>query len=649
VDRDYLLARVLPRIEMGRQPAAAPFVVVATQTVEVGANLDFDALVTESAPFASLVQRLGRLNRSGEPGVVAPALVVQDSTVQTDDPVYGAARSATWQWLAEQSDPVRYTPKLDPATLTGGLPASPLALRHLAELAPDGLAPEDPYIPILDESTLDAWARTSPAPVPDPPVASFLHGLVEQRPVVSLVWRANLGEDPDRWAELVDAVPPAAEEMLEVALPAARRWLESAQPDARLSDQESEPDGEQPVEPAATVFRVRDGSGRPLVLAYRGRDDADVVPPGRIRPGDVVVVPVKYGGCDEYGWHPEWARDVVDVADLAWRRGRPVLRLGPYLRTVVAGYHKELVDSPQLADLLKAVSEDGAEALVRPDAYPDLLRSLGESSQDRELPLPRNFLRLAAASEGQGSLRTTLTSDGNGGPGPWPVLLSRAGIQLADDHSEAGSATNGGRERTKLDPHQLAVACRARQFAKNLGLQGLVEAVGIAARHHDEGKRDPRMQAMLWGGSRLHADAAAEPIAKSGMDPADRQAYRRAREQAGYPTGMRHEALSARIVAAYLAGMSEVDQDLVVHLVTSHHGRSRPLLPPIVDEAPETVTVTGIGEFSTAETVDWDAPRRFARLNQRYGRWGLALLETVVRLADIWCSARDESVKEERR
>lgn len=33
--------------------------------------------------------------------------------------------------------------------------------------------------------------------------------------------------------------------------------------------------------------------------------------------------------------------------------------------------------------------------------------------------------------------------------------------------------------------------------------------------------------------------------------------------------------------------------------------------------------------------VDWKQPERFARLAQVYGRWGLALLETVLRLGDM--------------
>jgi CRISPR-associated endonuclease/helicase Cas3 len=93
----------------------------------------------------------------------------------------------------------------------------------------------------------------------------------------------------------------------------------------------------------------------------------------------------------------------------------------------------------------------------------------------------------------------------------------------------------------------------------------------------------------------------------------------------------------------------DIDADLVVHLVAAHHGRSRPLLPAVTDPDPCLVPVSISGstrQLSTAATVDWDAPRRFAELNRRYGRWGLALLETILRLADIWCSERDERAAE---
>ncbi len=47
------------------RPEEGPVIVVATQTIEVGADLDLDALVIEACPLDALTQRLGRLNRLG--------------------------------------------------------------------------------------------------------------------------------------------------------------------------------------------------------------------------------------------------------------------------------------------------------------------------------------------------------------------------------------------------------------------------------------------------------------------------------------------------------------------------------------------------------------------------------------------------------
>jgi CRISPR-associated endonuclease/helicase Cas3 len=56
-------ARLVARLE--EQPGAAGRILVTTQVIEAGVDLDASALVTEPAPWASLVQRAGRLNREG--------------------------------------------------------------------------------------------------------------------------------------------------------------------------------------------------------------------------------------------------------------------------------------------------------------------------------------------------------------------------------------------------------------------------------------------------------------------------------------------------------------------------------------------------------------------------------------------------------
>jgi len=156
---------------------------------------------------------------------------------------------------------------------------------------------------------------------------------------------------------------------------------------------------------------------------------------------------------------------------------------------------------------------------------------------------------------------------------------------------------------------------------------------------------------MLHGGDRLRSEAWPELLAKSGMDPSDRVLAARAQEASGWPAGMRHEAISAVAVAAVAnadpALVNDVDLDLVLHLVATHHGNGRPLLPAVLDENPVEVRthVPGHGvsvEVGSGATIDWSAPARFERLGARYGWWGLALLESVVRLADIACSKEYE-------
>ncbi|MEV4183490.1 type I-U CRISPR-associated helicase/endonuclease Cas3 [Streptosporangium canum] len=629
IDREYLLRRCYPRMKVGRTRAAGkPLIVCATQTVEVGANIDADHLVTESASLAALIQRLGRLNRLGKL-TRADAVVVHDASVGPDDPVYGPARQATWQWLSTLTAP------LESNQLGDGIDVSPLALRRLLEpLDPavrQGMREPLPYMPVLFDQVLDAWVRTSPIPYPDPPVAPYLHGIDRGSPDVAVVWRSGLVEgEPQAWPLAVMEMPPSTEEAVEVSLHAVRQWLAEEESSDPLGDVEGAPQDEDP--PPSRFWRLNQ------VVCYRGKDDVTLISPAEIRPGDLIVVPCEQGGCDEYGWNPTSTSPVLDVADLAYRGGRPAVRLGP---AIVDAARR---DSPAIGQALRDLI-DQTRADLADDAPPAagvyrkelqrIIDLLPAEDLENPLPLARNLRALT---------RCTVTFTDKA---PYVALLTTKGGAWVGDADAWGSSVAGSGKKMALHVHERAVADRAEEFALNLGLGPvLVNSVRVAALWHDEGKRDARFQAMLHGRPPrvLRSGTRRELLAKSGLDPTDRAAYRRAKLISGYPDGMRHEALSARIAHLHLeAGSHDVDPDLVIHLVAAHHGRSRPLLPPVTDPAPETVHIDELSAtLDTSETLDWDAPRRFAELNHRYGRWGLALLESVVRLADIWCSEREE-------
>jgi CRISPR-associated endonuclease/helicase Cas3 len=77
-------------------------------------------------------------------------------------------------------------------------------------------------------------------------------------------------------------------------------------------------------------------------------------------------------------------------------------------------------------------------------------------------------------------------------------------------------------------------------------------------------------------------------------------------------------------------------RDLALHLIAAHHGRARPHFPAGEAFDPER-------KDSDAAEIVREVPRRFARLQRRYGRWGLAYIESLVRAADALASQVNEA------
>ena len=86
-----------------------------------------------------------------------------------------------------------------------------------------------------------------------------------------------------------------------------------------------------------------------------------------------------------------------------------------------------------------------------------------------------------------------------------------------------------------------------------------------------------------------------------------------------------------------------LQRSLLVHLVISHHGKGRPLVPPSADGAAKSVqwVVEGVSVTADADLarIDREQPGRFENLQAQLGPWGLALLEAIVIRADHAVSA----------
>lgn len=152
----------------------------------------------------------------------------------------------------------------------------------------------------------------------------------------------------------------------------------------------------------------------------------------------------------------------------------------------------------------------------------------------------------------------------------------------------------------------------------------LAEAVRIAARFHDRGKdRDP-WQADIGNPRPRKSGVPWEPLAKS--------------ERRGFVSRLsgsyRHEFGSLREASEDEAIRRHPECDLILHLIAAHHGWARPHF-----DRDQWDIADGVTEEENA-AVAAETMRRFARLQRRFGHWGLAWLESLVRAADYAASGR---------
>ena len=314
VGRDQIVETLAPfRTGAPRVPdEAGPLFVVATQCLEVGVDLDLDGLVTQAASLDALRQRFGRLNRAGRSVQAAGAILAlaEDIAKKADDPVYGDRLVRTWEALKRmaRNDEVDF-----------GIEAFD-ARRKECAVDVETLAAPRAASPVLMPAYLDLWSQTSPPPTADPDVGLFLHGVDRTSAGVSIVWRsditrADLAPNAADLKTLLTLVPPRAEEMVEVPLWSARAWLRR--------DLDRDPAGVSDAPERDRTEESEPGAGPHGRWGFRwaGADDPRTgnVSPSRLQPGDVLVVPAEYGGCDEFGWAPASAAAVVDVADAAAR------------------------------------------------------------------------------------------------------------------------------------------------------------------------------------------------------------------------------------------------------------------------------------------------------------------------------------------
>ena len=624
---------------------SSPVIVVATQTLEVGADLDFDGLVTECASLDALRQRFGRLNRMGRNVESRAEILIRgdqvNMTPKNRDPVYGQAISNTWQWLIQHKD-AKGEVDFGIARLNRVL--------HKEECLRELNAPSKDA-PVMLPAHVDCWAQTAPEPFPSPDVAVFLHGPQESAPDVQVCWRADLDlsskETQSHALESLRLCPPSSVETLPVPIGVFKHWLAGSE-----STEDHSPDVEGVAVPGDDPTQLLN-SGNRRVVRWQGvqTNRGDITSnPADIRPGEVLAIPTTHPGPpSQLGDLPAQAKespDTLDIGDIAHRitRAKPILRLHP---KVVSAWPNSLPAKAGTLSLLEdiehkyeedtsAVAEAVQKVLLALSVSeaPDRWRWLSDAATElkNEFPTAASVER-ACRLIGDQSLVLT------------GRRLVRRLTQEIDHFSDEDDASSSGISHQDGKPvplrtHLPGVERFARWHAEGCGLSDeLSSAIARAGLLHDVGKADRRFQSLLRGGLPW---VAGEELAKSADMPNTRAARHRARHASGYPEGGRHELLSVRMAESAPALLPERKElrDLVLHLVASHHGRCRPFAPVVTDNELVQTNYELCGHKMSwpgptdLERLDSGVADRYWRLSRRYGWWGLAWLEALLRLAD---------------
>ena len=650
VDKEAVMGRLrnlkLHSDESADRHLERPVIVVATQTLEVGADLDFDGLVTECASLDALRQRFGRLNRMGRNIEARAEILVCASQAKPvrgaeEDPVYGKALPLTWQWLEEH--------KNEEGKVDFGIARLDPLVAEEGSLA--GLNAPSADAPVMLPAHVDCWAQTEPQPQPSPDVAHFLHGARESVPDVQVCWRADIDltnkDAQDAAIESLTLCPPSSSETLPAPVALFKRWLAGKGANDFSADADVEG-----VQISDEDWEDSNLSAR-RIIRWRGTktDGKDLTSdPANVRPGDVIVIPSTHPGPrDRLGDLPPEASDspaTLDVGDAAHRlaRAKPILRLHPAL---VGAWPDSLAAKATARSLLNDLSrkhEDDPHEVA--DAVRGLLKELSKAdAPDGWDWLPQAARELGAEFSTAAALRRECRLVGSqclilAGRRRVKNLSHEAAIFSDEDDAAASGISHRDGQPVPLHTHLPGVEAIARRHAAGCGLPNrLLEAVARAGLLHDLGKADPRFQAMLRGGPPW---PAGEILAKSAMMPRSPTGRKRIRAASGYPTGGRHELLSVRLAETAPALLPKDDalRDLVLHLVASHHGYCRPFAPVVADDEPVTVEYTLCGHRmrwsgpTKLERLDSGVADRYWRLTRRYGWWGLAWLEALLRLAD---------------
>lgn len=636
-----------------------PAFLIATSAGEVGVDLDADHMVCDLVAWERMVQRLGRVNRRGDGE--AKVVVVAEAGHPDEHELRTASYNLGDKLPKEQKRTLELFDKRNNATTArarlkqtdlstaetkklkkqisaykdddakklatyeanvaqhralqmllgavkeagGGLsPESLLQLRQQANLADKLRAAMtvEPLRPELTRALVDAWSMTSLDEHPGrPEIDPWLRGFRPNDPPQTIVvWRRHLPVGSDGCFDakaakrFFEVAPPHTSEQLETETHLVLGWL------IERAAAISKPTGDEALLDAEKVVAI--------ALGRRGE------PKEGLTLGQIAAAKSK-GGTENKETKKTREQNIKQLERLLVDATLVVdARLGGLIDGLLSEHTETIAEA----------SDDGSTIWI---ARPDIaevpvtgfrIRVLGDNKEDESA---------WRTTPGAGWVRRHLfvTKHLDGEPAEALVIDGWAGDTAnEEERSEAVGPQ-------QLEEHQTLAEDCARQIARRLGIEAAREnLLAFTARLHDEGKRAPRWQ-LAFNAPKDWRDGRRYAKTKGPID-------------FGLLDGYRHELGSMPYVEAHneFKALATDDQDLVLHLLTAHHGFARPVIGTSgCDDAPPSI----VEQRARAVAL------RFARLSRRWGPWGLAWWEALLRSADQTASRHNrqaETPKKER-
>lgn len=566
------------------EPRKGTVYLVCTSAGEVGVDMSADHLICDLSTYESMAQRFGRVNRYGNGA--ARIDVVHPAVFDTQGKPLEAARARTVGLLGK----LRCRPD-------GLRDASPAGLSELLERAIHEGSGGDTTdrTKALREYILAAFAP-APAVLPvtdilfDAWALTTVRGKLPGRPEVEPYLHGEAEEDQATyfaWREevslLTGCVADSAIAELMGDFPLKPHETLRVPTFGKRGSAAVHLEAIAERKPAVPVW-VLEPSGEVTVFKTLAELSSQVAQKRRSLAGRTVILPPAAGGLTKNGMLDGNERRTdgrdYDVAGIPPKKAEPLLRL-------------------------KLVGGDGEAAFV------PVAKTAGWDDDRSDDSLPAR-LKAVVRLDLRGESEEDEAADG---------VVEYLVVRTVKPRTEKAAAEWPG-----LTKHLAGVRGAAEQIVSRLNLDSkLAEAVVLAAAWHDLGKLRAVWQ---HGAGNL---SGYVPVAKTlhGRPPENLNHYR-------HELGSMVDLMTVDEYAAKLDALDQDQREVVLHLIATHHGRGRPHFPEDESHDGERPTEAVAGVVS-------DAPGRFARLQRKYGRWGLAYLESLLRAADIVESRRIEA------